>query len=358
MNAFLILGMIFFHLLLNSDIFAQPISLTEKDLPAKMGTSFRMMKLSNPSINLGDKGENQYWDYSMFISDTIETWQVIEFKDAPYNELFPTANLVYRVTRQVSISDTIDYNFIEVNQEALIELGRVKAVGESIVDSTVLLETDPRFSFPVNYGDSWITKRSLNILFLGREMPILDSSYYEVDAWGKMKCSFGVKSCLRVVQYNVPMLITENAKIAVDHRINYYWVTNDSGILANIYSKEGEMNPNYAVAENAYFMSDFTLDVEALDISSEKPSDFYLLTNYPNPFNPKTRIEYRLAHKTNVILNIYNEMGQEVVRLLNTEQNAGSYAIDWDARFLPSGNYFIRLKTGDFWLSRKCLILK
>jgi len=351
----LVIGIIFFHLLLNANSFSQ-ITLADKDLPSKMATNFRMMKLKNPSINWGNKGGDEYWDFSEFKSDTIETWQVVESVNAPYSERFPSANLVYNVTR--SISDTADYYYIEVDQEVLTELGQITVVGETIIDSTVLTDADPRFSFPVSHGDSWVTVRSLKkATFLG-EVPIVDSSYYEVDAWGTLKCALGELPCLRVFEHNITTAILPLAKLPIYNLIKYYWVTNDYGILANIKIENNGTSPRFGEVLEGFFMSDFTLDVENSDVLSIKPSNCYLLANYPNPFNPETRIQYSIPHKTNVTISIYNEVGQEVVRLLNAVQPAGFHSIRWNARFLPSGTYFIRMNADNYWLSRKCLLLK
>lgn len=338
-----------------STVFAQ-LKLEEKDVPSRLGTVFTMLKVKNPTINLGSIGENQYWDYSQFQADEIQTWEVVEPAAAPLINRFPAANLIYKVTS--SASDTISYNFAEINSEILTELGQIEILGETITDSIVLIDPDPRFAFPVNYGDKWITMRSLKAIVFSTEVPVVDSSSYEVDAWGIMKCAMGEISCLRVIQYNVTTVVLELASIPIQNVINYYWITNEYGILANVYSKNEEDDPNYTQASHAYFMSDFVASVDESDISASGLSKYHLLVNYPNPFNPATRIEYRVPCRTNVKLSIFNTAGQEVAQLLNSEQLPGYHAINWDGGLLPSGNYFIRLSADGSYLTKKCLLLK
>lgn len=76
---------------------------------------------------------------------------------------------------------------------------------------------------------------------------------------------------------------------------------------------------------------------------SQVPTEFTLKQNYPNPFNPSTSINYSIPETGNVTLSIYNVTGQEVVRLVNGVENAGSHNIVWNASNLSSGIYFYRL---------------
>jgi len=78
------------------------------------------------------------------------------------------------------------------------------------------------------------------------------------------------------------------------------------------------------------------------------PADFALYQNYPNPFNPVTRIEYDLKARARVTLTIFNILGNEVTTLVEETQEAGNYAIDFNASNLTSGVYFYQLtiKTG------------
>jgi hypothetical protein len=80
------------------------------------------------------------------------------------------------------------------------------------------------------------------------------------------------------------------------------------------------------------------------------PEDFNILRNFPNPFNPVTRIEYTIKVPSSVRLIIYNQMGQPVRTLINENQQAGHYFRNWDGTAengLPaaSGVYVAQLFT-------------
>jgi len=88
------------------------------------------------------------------------------------------------------------------------------------------------------------------------------------------------------------------------------------------------------------------------------PTEFSLLQNYPNPFNPVTtiRFEVPLSQKVEVVL--YDILGRKVRELYNDIAPAGIITIDFKADDLASGMYVYQLKTKDFSISRKMVLLK
>jgi predicted GH43/DUF377 family glycosyl hydrolase len=88
------------------------------------------------------------------------------------------------------------------------------------------------------------------------------------------------------------------------------------------------------------------------------PEAFRLAQNYPNPFNPTTTIRYGLPHKSQVLLTVYNTLGQEVATLVHGQEEAGSYEVKFDGFGLASGVYFCRLQTGSFMDTKKLVILR
>ncbi len=80
--------------------------------------------------------------------------------------------------------------------------------------------------------------------------------------------------------------------------------------------------------------------------------------NYPNPFNPVTAIKFGVPEKSNIVLKVFNALGEEVVQLVNEEKPMGSYEVEFDATSLPSGIYFYRLQVGSFVETKKMILLK
>jgi hypothetical protein len=113
---------------------------------------------------------------------------------------------------------------------------------------------------------------------------------------------------------------------------------------------------NYAAQIQHWYDNDFVTDVNENNILL--PIEFSLSQNYPNPFNPGTTINYQLPLTSKVTLKIYDILGSEVAKLVNQEQSAGTYNIDFNASHLSSGVYFYQLKTGNYLQTKKMILLK
>ena len=88
------------------------------------------------------------------------------------------------------------------------------------------------------------------------------------------------------------------------------------------------------------------------------PTNYTLNHNYPNPFNPSTTIQYSIKERTSVELILYDILGRQVEVLVNEEQDAGYYKINFDAGRLASGIYFYRLQAGNFVETKKMILMK
>lgn len=89
-----------------------------------------------------------------------------------------------------------------------------------------------------------------------------------------------------------------------------------------------------------------------------KPATFALSQNYPNPFNPATRIQYSISSRQFVSLNVYDVLGNLVARLVNEDQPAGSYEVDFYALGLSSGIYLYKLQAGTSIQTKKMILAK
>ncbi|GIK59305.1 MAG: hypothetical protein BroJett017_01950 [Ignavibacteriota bacterium] len=97
---------------------------------------------------------------------------------------------------------------------------------------------------------------------------------------------------------------------------------------------------------------------EEVKVEVEIPLVYSLEQNYPNPFNPSTTIKYSLSEDGFVKLSVYNLLGEEVTTLVNNEQKAGRYEVNFDASKLASGIYMYRLESNNFLSIKKMILLK
>lgn len=107
--------------------------------------------------------------------------------------------------------------------------------------------------------------------------------------------------------------------------------------------------PNRFIPDSVHTRSDPPADI---------PRKVQLQPNYPNPFNPTTRITYELPRASEVQLTVYNIAGRKVATLVDGRRRAGTHAVTFDGQNLASGLYIYRLQTGNYSLSRKMLLVK
>ena len=93
------------------------------------------------------------------------------------------------------------------------------------------------------------------------------------------------------------------------------------------------------------------------------PSEFFLSQNYPNPFKEKTIIKYCVAFKTRVQLTVYNSEGKVIEKLVDEENNPGTYEVEFNTvethrdESLQSGTYSYRLEAGNYSSEKKMEII-
>jgi len=124
------------------------------------------------------------------------------------------------------------------------------------------------------------------------------------------------------------------------YRVNSFELYAGGGMLARSQSGGLEQAENMDLEDD-----DVDDDAEVASV----PHRFALQQNYPNPFNPHTEIKFELENDSQVILRIYNALGQLVRTLEDGHRIAGEHKLGWDARddrgqVLPSGMYAYTLE--------------
>ncbi len=88
------------------------------------------------------------------------------------------------------------------------------------------------------------------------------------------------------------------------------------------------------------------------------PVNYDLKQNFPNPFNPVTKINYSLPKSSEVKLTVYDLLGNKVNELVNTAQQSGNYTVEFKGNGLSSGVYFYKLEAGNFTDIKRMTLIK
>lgn len=88
------------------------------------------------------------------------------------------------------------------------------------------------------------------------------------------------------------------------------------------------------------------------------PSNFLLLPNFPNPFNPSTRIVFYMPKAARVSVKVFTVTGSEIQTLVEGEVPAGQHDLYWSAEGLASGVYLCRMETDNFSDTIKMIYMK
>jgi hypothetical protein len=113
----------------------------------------------------------------------------------------------------------------------------------------------------------------------------------------------------------------------------------------------GGADPEFSIDS----FEDITVPVEE---EASVPTSFKLFHNYPNPFNPETRIRFQLSSTKFVKLQVFDILGKEIAMLVNEEKFPGKYEIQFNGSQLSSGIYYYQLIVGDFISTKKMQLIK
>ncbi|KQC07126.1 MAG: hypothetical protein APR54_06350 [Candidatus Cloacimonas sp. SDB] len=107
---------------------------------------------------------------------------------------------------------------------------------------------------------------------------------------------------------------------------------------------------------------DVVVDADNTEINLPE-NEILFLSNYPNPFNPETKILFEIALEGYVSMEIFNMRGQKICTLIDNYLDNGSHSVIWDGKDqykkpVSSGIYFYNLSTGSTNLTKKMILLK
>ena len=170
-------------------------------------------------------------------------------------------------------------------------------------------------------------------------------------------------------EHRVPW-ITENPDSGIirgEDSMYVYFTVNGATVspgdynVAIVFSSNDPVTPDKVVTLNITVQPPTNVDEQIAEHAI--PQTYIISQNYPNPFNPETIIRYQLPRSSQVVLKIFNILGQDVQTLINTQQQAGYYSIVWNGKdnngmVVPSGVYIFRIEAGDFIRANKMILIR
>ena len=195
-------------------------------------------------------------------------------------------------------------------------------------------------------------------LLVKRNNPNAASDRYEIALAQSSNSLINIEEIIMEDGYDIPSIQTTASFVAISLE---RWGPIDSTSI-RIFGKSTQDSETITINGQMY---NLITDPENLNIGKKPkiPLEYKLYSNYPNPFNPKTKIRYDLKESSHVNISIYNIAGQKIVTLVNQYKQAGFSSVDWkglnqNGNPVPSGIYIYQIHANDFFLSKKMILIK
>ena len=300
-------------------------------------------------VDVGSPGGGNNWDFTglqtIFTSDIMS----VDIIGTPYANMFPGADFCIHDTLNFEgfIGDHWTYSSVNGFVD---NMGGAFLVG-ALPGFPVFFENDPdrhTLQNPTTYNSQWMQTYTSTTSIPGLPPTVVSVSLNAiVDAYGTMTLPGGSSYAT--------LRLREEELISGVTTINYTFVTL-SGAQVSI--EAADANPPNSGTITAKNTSYNVAIITSIEHTSGLPQNFDLTQNYPNPFNPSTKIEYSIPEKSFVQLKVYDILGNEVATIVNQEQNAGTYRLDFNAENLASGLYIAKLQAGNYTKSIKMILLR
>jgi hypothetical protein len=170
----------------------------------------------------------------------------------------------------------------------------------------------------------------------------------------------------KVTTQGTPELLTTvsaNGSSTYTYTDNDYAISSGENKILLFYDVRAYYSPSSAYSD-PYFEAVYGIanannisDNTKMQTSEEVPTE-YSISNYPNPFNPTTTVNYQLPKSGYVTLKIYDILGKEVATLVNENKEAGYYKVNFNASKLSSGIYVYKLTGNNVNISKKMILMK
>jgi hypothetical protein len=312
----------------------------------RVGDSLTVLTITDTSMNIGSTGGPNTYDLSKlnYFSSKI----AVEAGSA-----VPTAAAHF--PNDTLLGGGGFYNVLSFSGGNLGGLGSVEGDNSSL-NVVHRVPGEEIFSFPLTMGKTWNYNMTVLDTAFSNGVAGLASSYTShrttiVDGYGTLILPGGdTLQCLR---------LTQGPASPSEQSYDTFFFVTQTGTFVNIDASRIEGNTGVVGISSAQVIEGSV--ATAVRNMHPLPSMFALYQNYPNPFNPTTVIGYQLTAVSHVTLKVYDVLGREVATLVDGQQNAGVYNVNFNGSRFASGVYFYRINAvgddGQKFVSVKKLVL-
>lgn len=338
------------------------ITITESDVQnfATIGNTLdASFDTTTTSIDIGTTGATS-WDFSGLSPALQSTFTCVDPSGTPFASRFPSATACFNGMSVVQGYVLNSWQYLGVTSSALLSYGNAAQGSVSGFTITAVISNNPAYKqviIPLTMGDSWTQSYVETDSTVIAPLPPIINVYniYEVntvDAYGTMTLPGGATAeALRIRTHQ-----TENDGGTITNYVSYLFLTKTGTQIVVEAADTTSPNTGVIPINGMTFLKSNVVGVRQAD--NTLPENFMLAQNYPNPFNPTTQINYSIPSAQKVVLKVYDALGRDAATLVNDQQAAGNYTVDFNAANLASGIYFYRLQAGDFVQMKKMILMK
>ena len=351
-------------------------------------TRTHVLLAGSPAIDAGKPGAGIPWDQrgiqrpqdgngdESFICDigAVENMKDVDDDGMPdYEEFGPEGDNVYYDGNDDGTPDNLQdnvasfFNYDRTKYVTLEDLIGSSLIGVRVIDYPEADEDDPSNQNPYCWltpGGTWYCGpwgwSSWGLMHRSSKMK--DKAQTTSPAATTTSCRLYLPKGTNPDFY---LMYGPTPKIPYDHFYDFVYDGKTGAVLSGdtitLHFIDGQRGDDDLTANGEIMVSPGSYVFISTGICAEEeliPEKFDLLQNYPNPFNPATTIPFNLPQQSNVLLTIYNILGQKVITLIDDNLPAGRYQHTWSVKNLASGIYFYRLEANKFVRTRKLIILK
>lgn len=313
---------------------------------------------STTAVDIGSTGSTA-WDFSGLSADIPTSFTCINPAGTPFAGDFPSATSCFYGIADIQGYELESWQYLSVNNALLLHgLGAQGTVSGFTIN--YVSSNNPALKIvevPLTYGTSWtqdyVATDTTHILPLPPSVTVTNyHTVNTVDAYGTMTLpGGGTTQALRVRTDE-----TSNGAAGYSRSITYLFLAKTGTQISITAADTNSANTGVIPVSDVTFI--FSSVTGVSQTNNNNPENFSLEQNYPNPFNPTTQINYSIPSSQRVMLKVYDELGREVATLVNKDQPAGNYTVDFNAAGLASGVYIYRLQAGDYGQMKKMILMK